>query len=208
MLTELCLVAMKRWYRFRGLPLLVVAEIERTDTHTHTHTHEPSTVTLAAHARRGLIKSQASSSSSQNVDAPQGHLDMSSSHLSSSPSKSPDVSKSLPDSSPSVAPSRPGLPSSDEFSSRILAKEINVLKSEISDIKSSIRLIEKHTNSSRIVQEINQMKEYISSLPFKSTTANPSVPHSLQTPTLSVEAALPQSVSSKSPPTTAIKITS
>ena len=23
--------------------------------HTHTHTHEPSTVTLAAHARRGLI---------------------------------------------------------------------------------------------------------------------------------------------------------
>ena len=71
-----------------------------------------------------VIKSQASSSSSQNVDAPQGHLDMSSSHLSSSPSKSPEVSISLPDSSPSVAPSRPGLPSSDEFSSRILAKEI------------------------------------------------------------------------------------
>ena len=44
---------MKRWYRFRGLLLLVVAEMERTDTHTH----EPSTVTLAAHARRGLITS-------------------------------------------------------------------------------------------------------------------------------------------------------
>ena len=42
---------MKRWYRFRGS--LVVAETERTGTHTHTH--EPSTVTLAAHARRGLI---------------------------------------------------------------------------------------------------------------------------------------------------------
>ena len=41
---------MKRWYRFRGLLLLVVAEMERT------HTHEPSTVTLAAHARRGLIR--------------------------------------------------------------------------------------------------------------------------------------------------------
>ena len=27
-----------------------------TDTHTHTQTHKPSTVTLAAHARRGLIK--------------------------------------------------------------------------------------------------------------------------------------------------------
>ena len=25
-----------------------------TDTHTHTQTHRPSTVTLAAHARRGL----------------------------------------------------------------------------------------------------------------------------------------------------------
>ena len=46
---------MKRWYRFRGLLLLVVAEMERTDTHTHTHTHESSTVTLVAHARRGLI---------------------------------------------------------------------------------------------------------------------------------------------------------
>ena len=45
---------MKRWYRFRGLLLLVVAEMERTGTHTHTH--EPSTVTLAAHARRGLIR--------------------------------------------------------------------------------------------------------------------------------------------------------
>ena len=41
---------MKRWYRFRGLLLLVVAEMKRTDTHTH----EPSTVTLAAHARQGL----------------------------------------------------------------------------------------------------------------------------------------------------------
>ena len=26
-----------------------------TDRHTHTHTHRPSTVTLAAHARQGLI---------------------------------------------------------------------------------------------------------------------------------------------------------
>ena len=66
-----------------------------------------------------VIKSQASSSSSQNVDAPQGHLDMSSSHLSSSPSKSPDVSKSLPDSSPSVAPSRPVLPSDHLMSSPV-----------------------------------------------------------------------------------------
>ena len=48
---------MKCWYRFRGLLLLVVAEMERTDTHTHTHTHETSTVTLAAHAR-GLIRCQ------------------------------------------------------------------------------------------------------------------------------------------------------
>ena len=48
---------MKHWYRFLGLLLLIVAEMERTDTHTHTHTHthEPSTVTLAAHVRRGLI---------------------------------------------------------------------------------------------------------------------------------------------------------
>ena len=30
---------MKGWYRFRGLLILVVAEMERTDTHTHTHTH-------------------------------------------------------------------------------------------------------------------------------------------------------------------------
>ena len=30
------------------------------DRHTHTHTHEPSTATLAAHARRGLIASEAS----------------------------------------------------------------------------------------------------------------------------------------------------
>ena len=45
---------MKRWYRFRCLLLFVVAEMERTDTHTHTH--EPSIVTLAAHARRGLMK--------------------------------------------------------------------------------------------------------------------------------------------------------
>ena len=30
---------MKHWYRFRGLLLLVVAEMERTDRHTHTHTH-------------------------------------------------------------------------------------------------------------------------------------------------------------------------
>ena len=44
---------MKRWYRFRGLLLLVVAEMERTDRHTHTH--KTTTVTLAAHARRGLI---------------------------------------------------------------------------------------------------------------------------------------------------------
>ena len=46
---------MKRWYHFRGLLLLVVAEMERTDRHTHTHTHKTTTVTLAAHARRGLI---------------------------------------------------------------------------------------------------------------------------------------------------------
>ena len=52
------------------------------------------------------------------------------------------------------------------------------------------------------------MKEYINSLSFKNITANPSIPHSLQTPTLSMEAALPQRVSSKSPHTTAIKITS
>ena len=45
---------MKRWYRFRGLLLHVVAEMERTDRHTHTH--NTTTVTLAAHARRGLIK--------------------------------------------------------------------------------------------------------------------------------------------------------
>jgi len=30
-----------------------------TDTQTHTHTHRPSTVTLAAHARRGLITTNA-----------------------------------------------------------------------------------------------------------------------------------------------------
>ena len=38
---ETCLVAIKRWYRFRGLVLLVVAKMERTDRQTHTH--EPST---------------------------------------------------------------------------------------------------------------------------------------------------------------------
>ena len=42
---------MKRWYRFWGLLLLVVAEMERTDRHTHTHT--TTIVTFAAHARRG-----------------------------------------------------------------------------------------------------------------------------------------------------------
>ena len=31
---------MKRWYRFRGLLLLVVAEMERTDRQTHTHTQD------------------------------------------------------------------------------------------------------------------------------------------------------------------------
>ena len=30
-------------------------------THTHTHTHRPSTVTLAVHARRGLIANQVTS---------------------------------------------------------------------------------------------------------------------------------------------------
>ena len=28
----------------------------QTDTHTHTHTHGTTTITLAAHARRGLIR--------------------------------------------------------------------------------------------------------------------------------------------------------
>jgi len=30
---------------------------KQTDTHTHTQTHKPSTVSLAAHARRGLTSS-------------------------------------------------------------------------------------------------------------------------------------------------------
>ena len=38
----------------------VVREQVETDTHTHTQTHRPSTVTLAAHARRGLTTSSMS----------------------------------------------------------------------------------------------------------------------------------------------------
>ena len=35
--------------------LLIARTAIHTDRHTHAHTHETTTVTLAAHARRGLI---------------------------------------------------------------------------------------------------------------------------------------------------------
>ena len=45
-----------------------------THTHTHTLTHKPSTVTLAAHARRGLITKCREANITEELSKPDGTL--------------------------------------------------------------------------------------------------------------------------------------